>query len=58
MAVALYVLVDLKIGKLTHQGLGQMQMCVTRPLFDRHRERMVFNQQERCSHNVKVNDLR
>lgn len=29
-----YVLVDLKIGKLTHQDLGQMQMYVN--YFDRH----------------------
>lgn len=29
-----YVLVDLKIGKLTHQNLGQMQMYVN--YFDRH----------------------
>lgn len=29
-----YVLIDLKIGKLTHQDLGQMQMYVN--YFDRH----------------------
>lgn len=29
-----YVLIDLKIDKLTHQDLGQMQMCVN--YFDRH----------------------
>ena len=29
-----YVLIDLKAGKLTHQGLGQMQMCVN--YFDRY----------------------
>ena len=29
-----YVLVDLKLGKLTHQDLGQMQMYVN--YFDRH----------------------
>jgi len=29
-----YVLMDLKIGKLTHQDLGQMQMYVN--YFDRH----------------------
>lgn len=29
-----YVLIDLKIGKLTHQNLGQMQMYVN--YFDRH----------------------
>ena len=29
-----YVLIDLKIGKLTHENLGQMQMYVN--YFDRH----------------------
>lgn len=29
-----FVLIDLKLGKLTHQDLGQMQMCVN--YFDRH----------------------
>ena len=29
-----YVLIDLKIGRLTHQDLGQMQMCVN--YFDRY----------------------
>ena len=32
-----YVLIDLKIGKLTHQDLGQMQMYVN--YFDRHVKR-------------------
>ncbi|MFZ2634058.1 MAG: PDDEXK nuclease domain-containing protein [Desulfosalsimonadaceae bacterium] len=32
-----YVLIDLKIGKLTHQGLGQMQMYVN--YFDRYVKR-------------------
>ncbi|MBK9577831.1 MAG: DUF1016 family protein [Fibrobacteres bacterium] len=32
-----YVLIDLKIGKLTHQNLGQMQMYVN--YFDRHVKR-------------------
>ena len=29
-----YVLIDLKMGKLTHQDLGQMQMYVN--YYDRH----------------------
>ena len=36
-----YVLVDLKIGKLTHQDLGQMQMYVN--YFDRHLKTEVEN---------------
>lgn len=36
-----YVLIDLKIGKLTHQNLGQMQMYVN--YFDRHVKREYEN---------------
>ena len=32
-----FVLIDLKLGKLTHQDLGQMQMCVN--YFDRYQPR-------------------
>lgn len=35
-----YVRIDLKIGKLTHQDLGQMQMYVN--YFDRHSDSVSF----------------